>query len=175
MTFYQSNDEDPECQFQQQKTSLRDFFTVLALSFHAIFEGLAVGLESAPGDVWLLFAAIATHKFVISFCVGLELYNTNTNIKLYSLYMVTFALTSTIGIGIGIAIFKLTTIGPAYHMVVGTLQALASGTIIYVVVFEILERERSKTVSGLLQLLFVVLGFLIIIMVEILAGHDHSH
>jgi hypothetical protein len=29
---------------------------VLALSFHAIFEGLAVGLEEEQHDVWTLFA-----------------------------------------------------------------------------------------------------------------------
>ena len=34
---------------------IRDFVTVLALSFHAIFEGLAVGLESTVADVWTLF------------------------------------------------------------------------------------------------------------------------
>ena len=38
------------------KSALRDFFTVLALSFHAVFEGLAVGLENEAKDVWLLFA-----------------------------------------------------------------------------------------------------------------------
>ena len=38
------------------KSSLRDFFTVLALSFHAVFEGLAIGLEPDSKDVWLLFA-----------------------------------------------------------------------------------------------------------------------
>ena len=38
------------------KSTLRDFFTVLALSFHAVFEGLAIGLETDSKDVWLLFA-----------------------------------------------------------------------------------------------------------------------
>ena len=46
------------------------------------------------------------------------------------------------------------------------LQALAGGTIIYVVVFEVLERERSKNVSGLAQLFFVILGFCILMSVE---------
>ena len=35
---------------------MRDFFTVLALSLHAVFEGLAVGLEDEAKDVWMLFA-----------------------------------------------------------------------------------------------------------------------
>ena len=36
--------------------ALRDFFTVLALSFHAVFEGLAIGLEPDSADIWILFA-----------------------------------------------------------------------------------------------------------------------
>ena len=38
------------------KSSLRDFLTVLALSLHAVFEGLAVGLEDEIHGVWILFA-----------------------------------------------------------------------------------------------------------------------
>lgn len=41
------------------------------------------------------------------------------------------------------------------HQILG----LAAGTILYVVVFEVLQRERSKIVSGLVQLFFVVAGF----------------
>ena len=48
------------------------------------------------------------------------------------------------------------------------LQALAGGTIIYVVVFEVLERERSKNVSGLAQLFFVIVGFCVLMSVEML-------
>ena len=49
------------------KSSLRDFFTVLALSFHAVFEGLAIGLEEESKDVWLLFAGnfILTKSFYL--------------------------------------------------------------------------------------------------------------
>ena len=39
-----------------RKIALRDFFTVLALSFHAVFEGLAIGLEPDSSDIWILFA-----------------------------------------------------------------------------------------------------------------------
>ena len=39
-------------------SSLRDFLVVLALTFHAVFEGIAVGLENEANDVWLLFAGI---------------------------------------------------------------------------------------------------------------------
>ena len=31
------------------------FLSVLALSFHVVFEGMAVGIEEDVGDVWALF------------------------------------------------------------------------------------------------------------------------
>ena len=62
-----NSSDDKRCQNDASpytKSSLRDFFTVLALSFHAVFEGLAVGLETDSKDVWLLFAG----NFIV-YCV----------------------------------------------------------------------------------------------------------
>ena len=57
----------------QAKTSIRTFFVVCALSFHSVIEGLALGLEEDDSGVWMSFAAVAMHKFVIAFSVGVEL------------------------------------------------------------------------------------------------------
>ena len=46
---------------------------MLALSLHAVFEGLAVGLADDEEGAWVLFAAICSHKFVMAFCIGVEL------------------------------------------------------------------------------------------------------
>ena len=55
------------------------------------------------------------------------------------------------------------------------LQALAGGTLLYVVVFEVLQREKSKEkVPGLLQLLCVIVGFSALMMVEILGKQIKS-
>ena len=113
-------------------------------------------------------SAVATHKYVISFCVGLELCNSRTRLLIYSAYMIVFAVFSPIGIVIGIIITSQSGTGSAYYVIVAILQAMAGGTIIYVVVFEILERERSKNVSGLAQLCFVLLGFCVLLSVELL-------
>ena len=50
--------QGPCCNEEEEhsKSSLRDFFVVLALTFHAILEGIAVGLEPEVNDVWLLFS-----------------------------------------------------------------------------------------------------------------------
>lgn len=81
----------------QIKNSLGGFLVVIALSFHAVFEGLAVGLESSVEKVWYLFAAIATHKLVIGFCVGVELVTSKTKTLLVFLYIGTFAIVTPLG------------------------------------------------------------------------------
>ena len=50
-----------------RKIALRDFFTVLALSFHSVFEGLAIGLEPTSELVLLLFAG---NTVVINLSIG---------------------------------------------------------------------------------------------------------
>lgn len=45
----------------------------IALTFHSILEGAAVGLESSAEQVMLLTGAIACHELVLAFCYGLEL------------------------------------------------------------------------------------------------------
>lgn len=79
------------------KTSFSGLLTVLALSFHAVFEGLAVGLENGTTKVWYLLIAIATHKLVIAFCVGVELVTSKTKLLLMTLYIGTFAVVTPLG------------------------------------------------------------------------------
>ena len=112
--------------------------------------------------------AVASHKYVISFCVGLELLSARTPLKLFAVYMCVFSLVSPLGIAIGIGISSAAgTGGDAYTLAVAILQALAGGTLIYVVVFEVLQREKSKGVSGMAQLAFVILGFASLLCIEV--------
>ena len=56
--------------------AIRGFLLVMALSFHSIFEGMAIGLQSSVNDVWFLFAAVAVHELAIMFCIGLVINKT---------------------------------------------------------------------------------------------------
>ena len=47
------------------KGRLRDFFTVLALSLHSVFEGFAVGLATDSNEVWLLFGGKIFFYFLL--------------------------------------------------------------------------------------------------------------
>nr|CAD7586798.1 unnamed protein product [Timema genevievae] len=119
--------------------SLRGLLAVLALSFHAVFEGLAVGLETSASNVWYLFAAIATHKLVIAFCVGAELVSSRTKPALLLLYVATFAAVTPLGVGVGLLLQEQ----------------------------EVLQRERSNTQSGVAQLIAIVAGFAVMFGLQI--------
>ena len=46
-------------------------------------------------------------------------------------------------------------------------QGIAGGTLLYVVMFEVLNRERTKNVAGLVQLAGILVGFASMLMIEI--------
>lgn len=150
-----------------QNTSVQGLLTVLALSFHAIFEGLAVGLEPSISSVAYLAAAIATHKLVIAFCVGMELYVAGASTKTTLGYLSIFSMVTPIGIAVGLVLdhFKNDSenLGPTPTI----LQGMAAGTLLYVVFFEVLARERANEKSGLLQLVAIIIGFTLMLGLQI--------
>ena len=89
---------------------------------------------------------MATHKYVMSFCVGLELYMAKTKLFTYITYIFIWSIMSSVGIGIGLAVTDSLLSKPTFHMTVAVLQALAGGTILYVVVFERKKEDKLSKV-----------------------------
>lgn len=152
--------------------SLRGLFTVLALSFHEIFEGMAIGLEERLDHVWYLFLAVATHKLVIAFCIGLELAWSGTRRFMLIVYVATFAVVTPIGIAFGMAIMHFGGTVDSKHgspgPVAAVLQGLAAGTLLYVVFFEVLARHKQ---SGCSHLLFIMFGFGVLLVLQMLSEY----
>ena len=73
------------------------------------------------------------------------------------IYMGTFSLITPVGIAIGIALTASNNGGheeaesASAALATSVLNGLAAGTLLYVVFFEILEKERQKKSNGLLQ------------------------
>ena len=53
-------------------------------------------------------------------------------------------------------------------------EGIAAGTLLYVVMFEVLNRERDKDLPGLLQLTAVLIGFTLMLLIEVF-GRDFLH
>jgi len=149
------------------EATLRGFLVILALSLHAVFEGIALGLTNTESSVWYLFFAVASHKFVISFCIGMQFVSSGIKTILNIIFISTFSLISPIGAGIGIAVSEtVKSEADVQGSVVTVLQGLATGTLLYVVFFEVIEKERLKKTNGLLMVAFIFLGAVVMTMVQ---------
>jgi zinc transporter 1/2/3 len=95
----------------------------------------------------------------------------------------TFAIVSPIGVGIGILVTQHVSSDDlessrTHKLVLGILQSLAAGTIVYVAFFEILQREKARTQGapkGYVQFLLIAIGFSVMAALEALTPHSHSH
>ncbi|XP_018054391.1 PREDICTED: zinc transporter ZIP3 [Atta colombica] len=142
----------------------------LALTVHAVLEGLAIGLQTKITEVLLLTGAVASHKFVVGFCLGLELAGVSKSVPKLIFAIFLFAIGSVVGIGIGMLTFQTDT--DWSKVILPILQGLAGGTLLYVTVSEVLPRERirwhknSRRFAGILQFLSVVVGFVVIFLLN---------
>lgn len=172
-------------------SSLRGLLIVMALSVHELFEGLAVGLEQTTANVWYMFVSVSAHKVVIAFCIGVELMVHQTKNWLVIIYIFVYAIVSPLGIAIGIWLSNADD-SDAISVASVILQGLASGTLLYVIFFEILSKHKD----GIVQYLAVVVGFFLMFGLKFIgkrseykqvqidfqihrsfisAGHSHSH
>ncbi|BFZ18421.1 hypothetical protein BsWGS_21460 [Bradybaena similaris] len=119
---------------------LRAFLLLFALSFHTIFDGLAVGVQNVVSEMWQVFTAIAIHKSIIAFCLGLELFKCHPNNpwRAFS-WICFFSIMSPIGISIGIGLTSGGIDELARLLSSSILQGLAAGTFLYVTFLEILS------------------------------------
>ncbi|XP_043521900.1 zinc transporter ZIP3 [Frieseomelitta varia] len=147
---------------------------LLALTVHAVLEGLAVGLQKVTSEVFLLVGAVASHKFVVGFCLGVELAGADSTIPRLVLAIFVFSAGSAIGIGIGMLTFNMK--NKWTEVAVPILQGIAGGTLLYVTVSEILPRERARwhrnprRSAGILQFFSVILGFVVIFLLNNYVG-----
>ena len=86
---------------------LRAFLLLGALSFHTVFEGMAVGLQEEEAEMWQLFAGILLHKTLVALCLGLQLFMVFNNKPVKALAAILlFAVLCPLGIGIGMAVVE---------------------------------------------------------------------
>lgn len=147
----------------------RCLMIVIALSFHSIFEGLAIGLQDTANHVWQLLIAVSVHKLLLAFVVGLDVYNETRSKRRVLLYMVPFSIMSPLGVLIA-SFTKLS----VNALAEGILTAIATGSLLYITFFEILLRERSTSkLPGFIQFCAVLLGFLLMVLLQYLTEHEH--
>ena len=55
-------------------SAFRAVLLIVALTFHSLFEGLAIGLQKDLGELMSIFIAVVVHKAVMAFSLGKPVY-----------------------------------------------------------------------------------------------------
>ena len=146
---------------------IKGLVIIIAFSVHSIFDGLAIGLQSTGSRIWTMLFAISTHKLVIAFVISVELYQQSKRISIVIINMALFSIMSPIGIVI--IILTESSIKDSFKsspsMII--LNALAIGTILYIVFFEILQKINVN-LTGLIQFASMIFGFIVMLVITLL-------
>ncbi len=114
----------------------------------------------------------------IHFCIGLDMLANQTSRLHIILYMAAMSVSSNIGVavGIGVTAHVDATSGPQ-TLVIGLLQGIAGGTLLYIVFYEVLERGRLTKAGmvGMVGCAFFLLGFAAMTVVEALGKFCRCH
>ncbi|XP_053207746.1 zinc transporter ZIP3-like [Panonychus citri] len=147
---------------------LRGLIIVVAFLAHAVFDGIAIGLQSTTTSVWTIFFAICLHKLVVVFAIGFELFEKTGSLLLTAIHVAIFSAMSPIGIVLSIIIEDGLTEDGSLTLIL--LNAVATGAILYIVFLEILQADRCREVNGLYQLAALILGFILMTLMTTLVS-----
>ncbi len=169
-------DSGSVCELTENQELIRSgatssLLTVLALSTHEVFEGMAVGLETKARMVWYLLAAISCHKTVLAAFIGLQLFSIRASQATSYIFIAVYALTSSLGILIGMVVCLNSTQTDSAVVLLSTifLQGIATGTLLYVIFFEIYTNHLSTyKLSGIWKSVSSICGFCFTALLQLL-------
>lgn len=155
-------------------TNLGDtILLILALCFHSVFEGIAVGISGTKEEAWRNLWTISLHKIFAAIAMGIALLRMLPKRPLITTagYSFAFAISSPIGVGIGIAI-DATTEGRTADWMYAISMGIACGVFVYVAINHLISKgfkpqRKSRFDTPWFRFLAVLFGVAVIAVVMI--------
>lgn len=145
----------------------------VALCFHSIFEGIAIGVSATKSDAWRNLWTIGLHKIFAAVAMGIALLRMipKRPFLMTVAYSLAFAVSSPLGVGIGIAI-DATAEGRAADWTYAVSMGFATGVFVYVAINHLIAKgyrpqEPSRVDAALFKFLAVLLGVAVMAVVMI--------
>ncbi|KAI7726679.1 hypothetical protein M8C21_006911 [Ambrosia artemisiifolia] len=145
---------------------------IVALCFHSVFEGIAIGIADSKADAWKALWTISLHKIFAAIAMGIALLRMIPDRPLLSCasYAFAFGISSPIGVAIGIVI-DATTQGRVADWIFAISMGIACGVFIYVSINHLLRGHQAHKTAAVdtphYKLLAVTLGLGVIAVVMI--------
>uniref|UniRef100_A0A1I7UN99 Zinc transporter ZIP3 n=1 Tax=Caenorhabditis tropicalis TaxID=1561998 RepID=A0A1I7UN99_9PELO len=163
----------------EKKNVLKSLTFAVAMSFHSLLEGFALGVQDTTTAIWTLFFSLLLHKCIEAFSVGLQITRANSAKRYVVIITISiYALMTPFGSILGTVLQS--TGGDSFlkEFLIVFLESLAAGTFVYVTFLEVLAAEKENRFNSLKQLASIIAGFIVILLLQIAFGHEahgHSH
>ncbi|KAF5781160.1 putative zinc/iron permease [Helianthus annuus] len=145
---------------------------IVALCFHSVFEGIAIGIADSKADAWKALWTISLHKIFAAIAMGIALLRMIPDRPLLSCasYAFAFGISSPVGVAIGIVI-DATTQGRVADWIFAISMGIACGVFIYVSINHLLRGYQAQKPAAVdtphYKFLAVTLGLGVIAVVMI--------
>ena len=140
-------------------SAIRSLILVATLSLHSLLEGVAIGLQDGVQNAVTIFVAVLFHKCLMAFSMGTNLVHADQAGKKVVAAACIFAFASPIGIAIGLIIKSSGGDDSVTTLINSILQAIATGTFLYITFFEVLVKEFESHGNRLAKVLSLFVGY----------------
>lgn len=145
----------------------------MALCFHSVFEGIAIGVAETEANAWRALWTILLHKMFAAIAMGIALLRMIPDRPFISCvaYAFAFAISSPVGVAIGIVI-DATTEGAVADWIFAIAMSLACGIFVFVSINHLLSKgyvsqKKISVDTPFYKFLAVLLGIGVIAIVMI--------
>ncbi|KAK9838166.1 hypothetical protein WJX81_006014 [Elliptochloris bilobata] len=139
---------------QAQVSFLTAALMAVALCFHSVLEGMAMGAQVNIVDSVHIFIAIAAHKGLAAYALGSSVVDSQAGMRKFWTVIGLFASATPVGILLGVVLSTVANSDGA-----ASVSALASGTFLYVAFMEVIPRELGNPSHRTLKLAMLMAGF----------------
>ena len=167
------NEHEEENEHQHEKHnihSITPYVLLLALGFHGLFEGIALGVQDEIKGTLSLFLAIAAHKWAASLTLGISIIKAEVPVKRLIIMILIFGLIGPFGIAFGLIVSSETN-----EVVQGIFLAISVGTFIYIACTEVLVEEFENSDYKYIKFIMFIVGGIFtagLVLIENLTGAE---
>eukprot|EP00735_Rhodelphis_limneticus_P010505 TRINITY_DN3257_c0_g1::TRINITY_DN3257_c0_g1_i1::g.29715::m.29715 TRINITY_DN3257_c0_g1::TRINITY_DN3257_c0_g1_i1::g.29715 ORF type:complete len:409 (+),score=38.34,sp/A4IIC5/S39A3_XENTR/34.04/9e-21,Zip/PF02535.17/4.1e-55,DUF204/PF02659.10/1.5e+04,DUF204/PF02659.10/0.095,SdpI/PF13630.1/1.1e+02,SdpI/PF13630.1/0.26,SdpI/PF13630.1/9.5e+03,SdpI/PF13630.1/3.8e+03 TRINITY_DN3257_c0_g1_i1:175-1401(+) len=143
------------------------YVLIFALSFHSLFEGIALGTQRTYNSTLTIFLAIAGHTPLAAFALSIGLVKAKAKLREIARMLFLFAIFTPLGILVGVVLVLSLDNDREIEVTSGVFNALSSGTFLFIALAEIIPRELAQPGSRVAKISSCILGFTVMAILKI--------
>ena len=135
------------------KNLLQPFILLFALGFHAIFEGIALGILDDFNSVLSLMLVILAHKWAEGLTFGISFLKSELSKCQINTFLIIFSMMGPFGVLFGMFLSAMTN-----KLIQGIFLAASSGTFLYIACSEVITEQFEKKDNRVVKFICILIG-----------------